>query len=118
MDPEVWVREPLHAANPHEPRPVRDRIVSVVAMLGAAGATFAMWREAVDWRATSGEGHIMAWALPWSVVAVPLVLWLITAVLDADRPRAVVVLSTALVVTTFSGWATIYAITSDINVGR
>jgi hypothetical protein len=77
-----------------------------------------MWREAVDWRATSGEGHIMVWALPWSVVAVPLLLWLITAVLDVDRPRTVRVLATALMATTLLGWGTIYAVTNDVTVGR
>ena len=83
MDPEVRAPEPLHAAKPHEPRPAHDRVVAVVAMLGAAGATLAMWREAVTHRAYSGEGKIMVGALPFSAAAVVLVLWLITAVLDA-----------------------------------
>ena len=111
MDPEVRAPEPLHAAKPHEPRPAHDRVVAVVAMLGAAGATFAMWREAVAHRAYSGEGKIMVGALPFSAAAVVLVLWLITAVLDADRPRAVRILATVLLATTLLGWWVVVAAT-------
>ena len=118
MGPEVCAPEPGGRAQVHEPRPSSGRVVALVGVLGAALATFAMWRGAVDHRATSGEGEIMALALPFSAVGVGLVLWLITALLDLDRPRAVRFLTAALLATTLLGWWVVVAATESAPPGR
>lgn len=90
---------------------------AAAAIAVAAGLTYATWREAVHWRATSGDGHIVAWAMPSTAVAAVLLLWLITAVLDRGRNQAVALLATALVVVPVAGWWAVVAATSDMTVG-
>ena len=91
---------------------------ALVGVLGAAVATYAMWHTAVDHRATSREGKIMVGVLPFSAVAVVLLLWLITALLDLDRPRTVRRLATALLATTLLGWWIVAAATEHAPFGR
>lgn len=79
-------------------------------VLGAA-ASYSMWSEAVDYRATSGEGILMVWAMPPSALSTVLFLWLVTALLDRDRDLAVVILSVALVVTALTGAFAVFAAT-------
>lgn len=117
---EVCAPEPGGRAQVHEPRPASARVIAfaLVGIGAAAVATYAMWHEAVDHRATSGEGKIMVAVLPFTAVAVVLVLWLITALLDLDRPRAVRLLTGALVATTLLGWWAVVAATEGAPLGR
>lgn len=82
-----------------------------VAVVLAAAASYGMWWEAVDYRATSGEGLAMVWAIPPSVVSVVLLLWLVTALLDRDRFLAVMLLSVTLVVVSAAGAFAVFAAT-------
>ena len=83
--------------------------------MGAAVAvavvgSYAMWWEAVDYRATSGEGVAMVWAIPPSVLIVMLLVGLATALIR-HRSVAVVVLSGAVVVAVVLGTAAVFSAT-------
>lgn len=73
-------------------------------LLGASGAVIvaivavgAAWWEAVDYRATSGNGSSVVWAGALAVICGGLGLWVLGLLVTGSRARSVAVLCVSLV---------------------
>jgi hypothetical protein len=80
------------------------------AVVAAVVGSYAMWWEAVDYRATSGDGLAMVWAIAPSVLIVMLLAGLAAAVIR-HRSVTVAVLSGAVVAAAVLGTAAVFAAT-------